>query len=993
MALDWISTAQDMAVVAEIYAPDATPPFDPEDALKRYASVANVSVAGQPYKVQIRSFGGFTRTVGNDVPTCSITLDNLDRDPSRFEFGQGFEGCILVIRWISRANSDNLNDSFVMWAGRLQKPEAGTREEITLNAKFILGSLWVKMPRRRFTPDDPTGRNPSDPLFEGFRFMPQYGNTTYSKRGKGWAERAALIRKFGKGKSVSWSSYSDMDQEKFLPEVYGRTQITGTNISYADVGLDIKSTTAFCEGEIQGFVNVRSTDPRWSLKEAPTFRYGKLGNVGGQVPLVDVNWPGNGYYSRTALIFATCKGSNLVDEDPAPVFAAVIHGKIVTTPDGDGDWVDSKWSDNGAAIVRHLITNSDYFNVDSDWINDETFYAAYLYNDEVIYDRSDSDVLVAPNTATFNDTDFYGTELRSTGLIDTYWLSYEAGDGTLEEHLERAPTLIAYTDDVPLDGIDQFFGTSDPLDVEPPPGGVLSAFYTYFLRRRYTTNFSVNEETTLVDLLNETILPASRMYFGMDTEGKVTLNHKKPADGGFTTDAIASDDDEIPLDDVSWYTEPTLAVLDPYTSTSEIVNVTGFYYPTSLNSTTLTANGDITVTAFSGANNTTTPASATITVDAVDIGSIDITLDGITFFYWQRVFDTPQTLAGMICAAINGHPELRRRFRAVWTGTDTVTVYTKQGRLNLEDGTIYAHGGRVADPSVAPTVSATSGGSLEAGAYAVFYAYANGKGRTNPSPYSVATVSANGRITVSSITPPAGVDVIWYMSLGPKASGLREIKRNGGAGFNIDTAPGWSSALPPDRNTTGSELIAIRATFSDREETRSGLERANVLKASYEWSIGDREDPVNQVEVKFRDAAQDFRLVTLRLNDKDNIDKIRETNTESVDGSAIDSWNQAYRLASNTLAELREGGFFYRWTADRNAGLLKEGDVVTITDDGAEVYNLPVRIESIDVEIEGGMPRFTFTARKYNYTFYDDSVAERIVPIVVEPSENPTYTE
>jgi hypothetical protein len=57
------------------------------------------------------------------------------------------------------------------------------------------------------------------------------------------------------------------------------------------------------------------------------------------------------------------------------------------------------------------------------------------------------------------------------------------------------------------------------------------------------------------------------------------------------------------------------------------------------------------------------------------------------------------------------------------------------------------------------------------------------------------------------------------------------------------------------------------------------------------------------------------------------------------------------------------------------------------------VYNLPVRIEQIEVEVEGGAPRFTFTARKYNYTFYDDSVAERLVPIVVEPSADPTYTE
>ena len=991
MAYDWITDSTDMAVVAEIYAPDAVPPFDPADALKRYASVADVVVAGQPYKPQIRSFGSFTRTVGDEIPMCDITLDNLDRDASRFEFGTGFEGCILVVRWISRSNAEDLEDTVVMWAGRIQQPESGSREEITLTAKFMLGSLWVKMPRRRFTPDDRAARNPADPLYEGFRFMPQYGKETYSKRGQGFLTNFKLTVKYGRGNSISWSSYSDIDQEKFLPEVFGRTQIAGTNLSYADVGTDIRCTTAFCEGEILGFVNFRSIDPRWSVKPTPTFRYGKVGNVGGQVPVADVNWPGNGYYSRTAVVFSTCSGSNLLDEDPAPTFASVINGKIVTVPDGDGDWTLTKWSDNGAAIVRYLITNEDYFNLPEEWIDDASFYEAHQYNDEYIYDRSDSDILVAPNTANFNDEDYFGTELRSTGIADTYWFKQLTEEGDLEDHLERAPLLITYSDDEPLEPIDQFFGTTDPLDVAPPPGGGFSSFYTFVLRRRYTTNFSINEENSLVDILNETILPASRMYFGIGTDGKITLNHKKPAPGGFLLEAVASDGDELEVDDVSWYTEPTLAVLDPYSSTSEVVEVTGIVYPSALNSTQISGTNGVTVTSFSGANGGTTPASATITVDEVSTGALEVSLDNITVLYYFRIFDSAASVAGFIAAAINGHPDLKRRFRAEWTGTDTVTVYTKQGLLTLSEGTIYAHEGKVDDPTVTPTVTATTGGSLEAGIYAVFYAYANGKGRTNPSPYAVATVSANGRIQVSAITPPAGVDVLWYVSLGPKASGLRLVKRNGGEGFNIDTAPGWSAELPPDRNTTGSELIAIKAVFSDREEERSRIERSNVIKASYEWSLGDRQDPVNQVEVKFRDAAQDFRLVTLKLGDKAHIEKVREVNSEEIDGTAIDSWNQAYRLASNTLAELREGDFFYRWTSDRNAGLLKEGDVVVVTDDGAEVYNLPVRIEEIEVEVEGGAPRFNFTARKYNYTLYDDSVAERIVPIVVETDANPTY--
>jgi hypothetical protein len=997
MAFDWIKDATDMSVVAEIYAPDAVPPFDPADALKRYASVADVVVAGQPYKPQIRNFGGFTRTVGEEIPICELTLDNLDRDASRFEFGQGFEGCILVIRWISRANAEDLSDTFVMWAGRLQKPESGSREEISLTAKFMLGSLWVKMPRRRFTPDDRAGRNPSDPLFEGFRFMPQYGNTTYSKRKMPARDRIALARKYGKGNSITWSTYSDADQEKFLPEIFGRTQVAGTNLSYADIGTDIKTTTAFCEGEILGFVNFRSTDTRWSVKPTPVFRYGKLGNVGDQVPLADTNWPGNGFYSRTAVVFSVCGGSNLIDEDPAPVFAAVISGKLVKRPDESGEWTVTGWSDNGAAIVRHLITDPEYFGLPEAWVDDASFLEAHRFNDEVIYDRSDSDLLAAPQTDTFTQATFFGTELRSTGVVDSFWFNFLSGDGDIEEHLERAPALIAYTDDEPLDGLDQFFEREDPEDPDvPPPGGGRAAYYTFLMRRRYTTNFAISEEAPLIDLLNETILPASRMYFGIGTDGRITLNHKKPAEGGFLLDAMASSDDEMDLDDVSWFTEPTLAVLDPYSSTSEVVEVTGIVYPESLNDITLTASEGINVTAFTGADGGTTPASATMYVVGpfTELTEYSFTLDGVQVFYTYRTYDTETTLAGFIWASINGHPVLGKRFRAEWDGIDTVTVYTRQGVLTLAEGTIYAHEGAVADPTAVPTFTVTTGGNLEVGSYRLLYAFANGKGRTNASPYGVAVVSsAGGKVQVSAVTPPTGCDVLWYMSAGPRTWNLRLVARNGGEAFEITDAPGWSAELPPDRNTTGSELIAIKGAFTDREEERTGLGRANVLKATYEWSLGDRENPVNQVEVKFRDAAQDFRLVTLRLGDREHIQKVRETNSEEIDGTAIDSWHQAYRLASNTLAEKRDGDFFYSWTSDREAGLLKEGDVVVITDDGAEVYNLPVRIESIEVDVEGGHPRFTFVARKYNYTLYDDSVAERLVPIVVEPSQNPTYTE
>lgn len=178
--------------------------------------------------------------------------------------------------------------------------------------------------------------------------------------------------------------------------------------------------------------------------------------------------------------------------------------------------------------------------------------------------------------------------------------------------------------------------------------------------------------------------------------------------------------------------------------------------------------------------------------------------------------------------------------------------------------------------------------------------------------------------------------------------------------------------------------MRVEAAFSDRAQTRTTLTASNVLKATYKWKLGARESAINRIDLKFRDASQDFRLVELRLRDDDHIDKIKKINNKEINGQSIDNYNQAYRIAAGMLTEARDADFFYEWSSDKTAVLLEEGDVVAITDDGAQVYNVPVRIESIEFDVEKGAVTCKFTARLYATSLYDDSVADRTIPIIVE---------
>lgn len=399
---DALANNADFSVVCEIYPSDAVPSsdgFDPADALACYAAADEISVKGVPYDRQVKSFGSINRTITKEINSASVTFSNVDRTISSFEFSNGFEGLILAIRLVSRSLTD-LADTQILFTGRCDKPDSGDKESLTVKAKFILGGLAPVIPRRKFGPEDHEGRVPGNPEFEGFIDMPQSGDTSYSvreKRRTPWGLLAGIVgflfikRTVNVTKTLHWSSFSDLDANKCVPEVFGRAQMLGVHIGYRDTGLYVQVRTAFCEGPIDSFQNVRSLDSRLPL--SPTSYDEALGDVGTANGPDDPAWVSPGLFSRTAHIRAQGDNSLIEDVDPAPDIAAVIFGRTMPIPDGLGGWTSNGWSNNAAAITRFLLTDQYYYNLDAAWVDDAKAIEAFDYNAELIVNKDLSDYL------------------------------------------------------------------------------------------------------------------------------------------------------------------------------------------------------------------------------------------------------------------------------------------------------------------------------------------------------------------------------------------------------------------------------------------------------------------------------------------------------------------------------------------------------------------------------------------------------------------------
>lgn len=987
------SSSRKLTWVLEFYHQDAVPGasgFDPASAdflfgfskVKLAGETDGITFRTQSFDRKILSIGAANKKIGKQLNTFTCQLSNMSREMWEFERDFGFEGLICVARIIDWDVSTALADSMIVFIGRCEKVQNFERrnETASLTVKQIVNANNTDLLRRTFSPNDVLGRSPSDPLFEGFRFTERNGSVQFEVKVK---KRFLFFfsRTKTEKRTLQYSSHSDAQSSTFVPLIGGRVQAPAILLGYEDVGTQINFTAAFCDGYengIAGFEDIRSVTPGFPA----TISNEKLGLEGGTGNQTNSNpsWVAAGVYSRTAYIDGYATGSELSEDDPAPELVAVNLGVIIPTPDGSGDFVNKEWSDNPIEMSRWVLNSKYIYNLADAWFDDVDILENAQYCDHVLVDTANTDTVLLPTTQQSFSGIFYKNYL-STGYLSPDYFDWSASGGT--ERFEPALLEVdpEFYEQTPYNS-DDYGGTGSPSFAY---GGETAKY-----RRRYTSNFRIAEQMKAADFLDKILFPSANLYLAQNANGKISIRVNKPVDTTFIKTASIATDDEIIVSNVMpWIGNFGRILIGANLATSEVRTIDGYSY--SAGGQTITASGGVSSSAatLTGGSSTVAP-NATLTV-STNTGTKTVTIAGYALTYASQSGDTTTTIAGILAGIINSHPVLNKSIKATWNKNATILVQSREGTLELDSALENAHATSIADPTTAPTATLASGGDLDAGEYLLSYSYDTGTGETLTATNQTVTVAANQNIVVTAITPPAGVTVNWYISVEPQGVRLHKVKNNSGASFTISKAnlPGVNHPPEPNVNLTAEEVHHVAMAFSDKAETQSALTASNMIKGSFSFPHGNRQPSINQVEIKFRDASQDFELTTLTINDLAHQAKVKKLNKMEIDGAAIDNHHQARRIANQALNANREGDFFHGFTSDGEALLLEEGDVICTTDESGEFVNEPIRVEDVSITDPDGYPQISIKGRRYRRWFYDDQSTEKVVPIPIVSNAAP----
>lgn len=825
----------------ELYEPDYVPSavgFDPDDAIERF-SAEQITWNGNAYRREVVSRGDISLSIGAEENSVTITFSNISRYMATLNQTQVLEGLFCVIRAVSPTVTD---DSRVLITGRLGKPSTIDKKTFTIDVRQDFGGIHIEAPTSKFIAEDPNGRLPSDPLYEGIRFVAQAGSYSYP----GTVPSTSLIGLLlGKKKKVvytkQWSSLDQTPYGQAIPELFGSCQMQAIPIIFQDIGGWLEGLWVWCKGPIDTVTNIEmKADGFFGLYDIQTHT-GEAGGtgtpivrgftvpvVGGNVTL-DFRFPGSGLFSYLSfsgisILEGNIGFTNVITE--APPIVGLVRGRKVPRPDSSGAYVLNGWTENPVHIARFILTSDRFANINEAFMEDSINYLTSLHCDEYVIDDTDSQVIQVPAP----DLPVAGTafkRFRSTGILTPdYFNYYDLG----------AAIPPPETVDGPYNGFDLFLppggcppgyhydpSSGDCVPNDPGNGTGPPVNYTQpLLRKRYTANFPITDEVRVIDLLHNTLNPAAKLFLRVNKRGKYEIRSEQPSDATRIRTAVAVNDTTINVNDVlPWKTGPDLlagrVLLGFGLTTSEVRNVSSAAYSADGNSITLAAEdeGTTTLTA-SGATLTggssSVRASGTFTVGGTPANGdiIRAVIGGITVGYILSGA-TLGTAAAMLAAYISATIPLKRIVDATWDAgsPNVITIQAKLGTLTLDSPLLKTHGIGVSDPAVAPTIAAGAG-SLLAGVYKVAYADQTATGLTRLTPYAEITLTVNQKIAVSSLPAfPAGVTSrVFYLSETAGSDRLRYVTiRTDATNFDINALPLPNAALPPTENTTAEELI------------------------------------------------------------------------------------------------------------------------------------------------------------------------------------------
>lgn len=703
----------------------------PADAVGRFSIGCfewHTTLHTHKYLAKVISFPNIEVFQDDELNTADVEFSNVERGENsmvRFVLNNHVKGMWMVIRLIF---PDLKDASHVVFWGKCERPGGINTETITISAKQDLGNHGQKIPFRNYSANCPlefakpfggclgnqtleekstaykqavakfgsAGCNKlfttcsvfaNTNYFQGQRVVAVSGQFSYItieevvKRVLFWTKR----KKIRKVKTDSWSSVNQSEGDETIPVAFGRCQIEGHPIVWADTGEQVKTLYGICEGKISAFAFTKSRVEGISILQVIE-HLGDWGGVGTQTP--DTLFGGvSGVHSRLAYLEITTNGSSPTQVDDAPLITTVVRGLEVPVPDAEGNFTSEEWSNNPVAILRFLLTDSRFGRMPLERINDAVAYDTFLDCDEIVEDRTNEETIVLPANE-YDNYDVGYRRFRSTGRYSAYKDMYT--------HHELPESLVSI----------------DYPDFEHPEVRWFNPFQPYVvpvqqnvLRQKYTLNGAIQEETSLLDLIYEKVLPVFKGFLNYSHEGMVEIRSRRKADNGYLRAKIDPNRLSIPITNISpWRNDYSgFIVIGVSKEEAEYRKVIGYQYSpachglnidVTTNSSTLMVNS----TDISGATTNSaglgyihfsgTPAAGDVVTGVFDAGDAEFTIK-----YTADGVESITSITRMYAAFLNANLQFKNYLTAyiLPEHPTRIVIRCELGSLLLDQPTEYSH--------------------------------------------------------------------------------------------------------------------------------------------------------------------------------------------------------------------------------------------------------------------------------------------------------------
>lgn len=684
------------------------------------------------YKAKVLSFPEVSSYLGEQVNTAEVKFGNAERGEdsmSRFVLNNKIKGCWMVIRLIF---PDSPNDSLILFWGKCSRPGEIDNSSLSISATQDIGNYAQELPFRTYQSSCPLefarvgGGCLGDQTLEEksvsfkqrvaefgtagcnkrFSTCVQLANTRYFqgqqviavsgqfsyitveevvKRVLFWTTR----KKIQVVKTDNWSSVNQSDGSEVIPLAFGRCQLAGHPFTWADQGDHVTSLQGFCDGRISAFTFVRSRTEGIDVT-SQVEHLGDWGGVGTQG--IDSLFNGvSGFNSKLAYLEIITNGSSPTQVDDAPLITAVIRGMEIPLPDENGEFTLSEWTNNPAFITRFLLTDIRFGRIPECRIDDPVAIDTARECDSIVEDRTNDELVVLPS----NEVDNYGIGYRRFRSAGRYTAYMEKNNPDLGDSMSN---IFQYPD--------------MPPEFEEPQVSWYNPFQPYtlpqssvILRQKYTMNGALQEKTSLLDFLNNRVLPTYKGYINYGFNGKIQIKTRKKADNSYLRNNTLYLDTRIPVLNVSpWRSDLSGYLLVGVSlETAEIRHVDGVDYSTACNGmpiSTTYVGGVIPSTSGTMSGGTSiSPAMGSIslsgTVNAGD--SVNVTFntgeDQFSISYIADGVEDVPTFARMLMAFLNANLQFQSYLTAYILPNDPakINIRCESGYLRLNKGLEYEH--------------------------------------------------------------------------------------------------------------------------------------------------------------------------------------------------------------------------------------------------------------------------------------------------------------